>query len=264
MGENPPEIDKKIKDIDTRIKALEEKLDSGQITSEDYIPQLLALFYDIEGLSPTSKVNRKRKLNIKAAIIGGLAGWLVFFVALVFLAPLEFSLRADSLSPTGLGPYQTVLNLISYSDMQSIKSNGPFFVFLYYLISSVCTFPDLLTIAFPVMGGLVAGVVAQYFHGRRSGEFMIIGQRKLHYVRLDEGFIAGGLIAAILTLVILVISTLMYGQWLLDQGLAIDETTLPWGYLFRAFLPTLFTYHIAAGGAAGALGEVITSRRMSP
>jgi len=261
MGENPPEIDKKVKDIDAKIKALEEKLNSGQITSEDYIPQLLALFYEIEGLSPRSRVNRKRKLNIKAAMAGGLVGWLVFFVALVFLAPLEFSLRADSLSPTGLGRYQTVLNLISYSNIQSIQSNQPFFVFVYYLIASVCTFPDLFTVAFPVVGGLVAGVVAQYFYGRRSGEFMIIGQRKLHYVRLDEGFIAGGLITAVLTLAILVISGLMYGQWLLDQGLAVDETTLPWGYLFRVFFPTLFTYHIAAGGAAGALGEVITSRR---
>jgi hypothetical protein len=263
MGENKPEIDRKIKDIDAKIKALEDRLNSGQINSEDYIPQLLALFYEVEGLSPKSKSNQRMQLNIKATLIGGIIGWIVFFIAFVFLAPLELSLRADSISPTGLGPYQTILDVIGYSSMRSIQVNQPFFVFLYYLITSVCAFPDLFTIVFPVIGGLVSGIVAQSLHGRKPYRSMILGEKKSYYIRLDEGFIAGGLLTAVLTLVILVISALMYGQWLLTQGLAVDESTLPWGYLFRVFLPTLFVYHIAAGGAAGAFGEVITCRVMS-
>jgi hypothetical protein len=263
MGENPPELDKKIKDIDAKIKALEDRLNSGQIDSEDSIQQLLELFYEVEALSPRSKFNGRMKLNIKATLVGGLIGWIVFFVAFVFLAPVELSLRADSISPTGLGPYQTVLNMIGYSSMRSIQLNQPFFVFVYYLIGSVCIFPDLFTVVFPVIGGLVAGIVAQYFHVRRPYGSMILGEKKSYYVRLDEGFVAGGILMAVLTLIVLVVSALMYGQWLSSQGLVVGESSLPWGYLFRVFLPTLFTYHVAAGGAAGAIGEVITCRMTS-
>jgi hypothetical protein len=92
---------------------------------------------------------------------------------------------------------------------------------------------------------------------------MMTGRRKFHYVRFDEGFIAGGVIAAILTLLILLVSTFAYGQWLIGRGIPVDETTLPWGYLLRVFLPTLFLYHLALGGASGALGELIISRRAS-
>ncbi len=262
MEEKQSEIDEKIRGIDAKIKALEEKLDAGQISSEEYIPQLLALFYEIEELSPKARAARKRKINFKATILGGLVGWLVFFTALVFLGPMEFSLRASSLSSTGVGPYQTMLNLISYSDIQSIQSSQPFFVFLYYLIVSLCTFPDVLTLSFPILGGLIAGIVTQYTNHTKTAEPIIIGEKKFRYVRLDEGFIAGGVIAAILTLIIMLISAVAYGQWLTGQGITLDDTTLPWGYLFRVFLPTLFVYHLSVGGAAGALGEVIISRKM--
>jgi hypothetical protein len=262
MGEIQSEIDEKIKGIDTKIKALEEKLDAGQISSEEYIPQLLALFYEIEELSPRARAARKRRINFKAVVLGGVVGWLAFFAALVFLGPFEFSLRASSLSSTGVGPYQTMLNLISYSDIQSIQSSQPFFVFLYYLIVSLCTFPDVLTISFPILGGLIAGIMTQYTNRTNTSGHTIIGSKKFRCVRLDEGFVAGGVVAAILTLVIILISALAYGQWLTGQGIALDDTTLPWGYLFRIFLPTLFVYHLSVGGAAGAFGEVIMSRKM--
>jgi hypothetical protein len=263
MEEMRSEIDEKMRGIDAKIKALEEKLDAGQISSEEYIPQLLALFYEIEELSPKARAARKRKINFKVTILGGVVGWLVFFAALVFLGPVEFSLRASSLSSTGVGPYQTMLNLISYSDIQSIQSSQPFFVFLYYLIVTLCTFPDVLTISFPILGGLIAGIVTQYTNRTKTSEHTIIGEKKFRYIRLDEGFIAGGVVAAILTLVIVLISALSYGQWLTGQGITLDDTTLPWGYLFRVFLPTLFVYHLSVGGAAGALGEVIISRKMA-
>lgn len=159
MGESAPKMDKRIKDIDAKIKQLEERLSSGQISSEDYIPELLALFYEIEELSPKARAAKKRKINFKATILGGIIGWLVFFTTLVLLGPLEFSLRANSISTTGLGPYNASLNLISYTDIQSIQSNMPLFVFLYYLVVSICTFPDILTIVFPVLGGFMAGIV---------------------------------------------------------------------------------------------------------
>jgi hypothetical protein len=263
LGESAPKIDKRIKDIDAKIKQLEERLSSGQISSEDYIPELLALFYEIEELSPKARAAKKRKINFKATILGGIIGWLVFFTTLVLLGPLEFSLRANSISTTGLGPYNASLNLISYTDIQSIQSNMPLFVFLYYLMVSICTFPDILTIVFPVLGGFVAGIVTQLVCGRRSGQHEVVAQRRYFYVRLDEGFLAGGVLAAILTLIIFVVSALVYGQWLTSQGFALDQSRLPWGYLFRVFLPTLFVYHIAAGGVAGALGEVVVSHRKS-
>jgi hypothetical protein len=262
VGEDQSETDKKIKNIDTKIKSLEEKLNAGQISSEEFIPQLLELFYETEELSPKTKAARKREINFKAVMLGGVLGWLVFFLALVLLGPLEFSLRANTLSSTGFGPYQSVLNLISYQDIQSLQSSQSFFVFLYYLVVTLCTFPDVLTVAFPIFGGFVAGIITQYFNRAKRSDQMLVRERKWRYIRLDEGFIAGGVIAAILTLVILVVSALAYGQWLIGRGITVDDLTLPWSYLLRVFLSTLFVYHLALGGASGALGEFVASRRM--
>jgi hypothetical protein len=262
MPAKSSDTDQKIREIDGKIKALEEKLNSGQIGSEEYIPLLLELFYEVEELSPKARAERKRKINLKATIGGGLVGWLIFLVALVLLGPLEFSLRGGSVSLTGSGPYQILLNLISPSDIQSIQSSQPFFVFLYYLIVSICTFPDILTIVFPVLGGLTAGVVTQFIRRKSDTEFTIVGGRKFYYLRLDEGFVAGGVVAAMLTMIVFIASMLFFGQWLIGRGVAVDESTLPLGYLLRVFLPTLFVYHLAAGGAAGALGEVLRSRRI--
>jgi hypothetical protein len=261
MPQKSTEVTQKIRDIDARIKSLEEKLNSGQISSEEYIPQLLALFYEVEELSPKARVGRR--MDLRAALGGGLIGWLVFLVAFVILAPLELSLRSGSVSLTGSGPYNVLLVLISPSDIKSIQSSQSFFVFLYYLIVSVSVFPDVLTIVFPVLGGLVAGIATQLLRRKSSGELMIVGGRKLYYLRLDEGFLAGGVVAAILTTIVFVVSVAFFGQWLVSQGVVVNDSTLPLGYLLRVFLPTLFVYHLAAGGAAGAMGEVLSSRRMS-
>ena len=262
MPEKSSETDQRIREIDGKIKALEEKLNSGQISSEEYVPQLLALFYEVEELSPRARGGRKSKISLKASISGGLVGWLVFLAALILLGPIEFSLRGGIISLTGSGPYQILLNIISPSDIQSIQSSQPFFVFLYYLIVSICTFPDITTIVFPVLGGLTAGIVTQFIRRKSDSEFMVVGDRKLYYLRLDEGFLAGGVVAAILTLIIFMVSVLFFGQWLVSRGMPADESTIPLGYLLRVFLPTLFLYHLAAGGAAGALGEVLKSRRI--
>jgi hypothetical protein len=155
-----------------------------------------------------------------------------------------------------------VLNLISYQDIQSLQSSQPFFVFLYYLVATLCTFPDVLTVTFPIFGGLVAGIITQHFNRAKTNDQIVVRERKWHYVRIDEGFIAGGVIAAILTLMILVVSALAYGQWLIGRGMAADDLTLPWSYLLRVFLPTLFVYHLTLGGASAALGEFVASRRM--
>jgi hypothetical protein len=260
MPEKSSDIDQRIKGIDGKIKALEEKLNSGQISSEEYVPELLALFYEVEELSPRARAGRKKKTNLKATVSGGLVGWLVFLTALVLLAPIEFSLRGGSVSLTGSGPYQILINMMSASDIQVIQSSQPFFVFLYYLIVSICTFPDMLTVVFPILGGLTAGIVTQLLRRKGDGEFTIVGGRKFYYLRLDEGFIAGGVVTAILTTIILLVAVMFFGQWLIDLGFPVDESTIPLGYLLRVFLPTLFIYHLAAGGAAGALGEVLSSR----
>ncbi|WXG44891.1 MAG: hypothetical protein WED04_12825 [Promethearchaeati archaeon SRVP18_Atabeyarchaeia-1] len=262
MPAKSSDTDEKIREIDSRIKALEEKLNSGEISGEDYIPQLLQLFYEVEELSPKAGKSRKGKINLRATIGGGVVGWLVFLVALVLLGPLELSLRGGSVSLTGSGPYQILLNLLSSSDIQSIQSSQPFFVFLYYLIMSICTFPDIFTVAFPVLGGLTAGAVTRYIRRKSEGDSIIVGRKKFYYLRLDEGFVAGGVVAAVLTLIILLVSALFFGQWLIGRGIPVDESTLPLGYLIRVFLPTLFVYHLAAGGAAGALGEVLKSRKI--
>jgi hypothetical protein len=256
------DTDQKIRDIDAKIKALEEKLNSGQISSEEYVPLLLSLFYEVEELSPKAKAGKKSKIDLSASVSGGLVGWLIFLVALLVLGPIEFSVRGANVSLTGPGPYQILLNMIGPSDIQSIQSTQPFFVFLYYLIVSICTFPDVTTIIFPILGGLTAGIATQFIRRKSDSEFMVVGGRKLYYLRLDEGFVAGGVVEAILTLAIFIVSVAFFGQWLQSRGLAVDESTIPLGYLLRVFLPTLFVYHLAAGGAAGVLGEALTSRRI--
>jgi hypothetical protein len=262
MPEKSSDTDQKIRDIDGKIKALEEKLNSGQMSSEEYVPQLLALFYEVEELSPRPRADKKSKINLKATIVGGFVGWLIFLTALILLGPIEFSLRGGTVSLTGSGPYQILLSMVSPSDIQSIQSSQPFFVFLYYLFVSVSTFPDITTIIFPVLGGLIAGIVAQFIRRKSDSKIMIVGDREFNYLRLDEGFIAGGIVAAVLTFAIFIVSVLFFGQWLGSRGLPVDDSTIPLGFLLRVFLPTLFLYHLAAGGAAGALGEALRSKRI--